>query len=255
MNYSVFSKKSIYFLLFLSSNLVSAEESNDRLCDLTAQQGFIKQAKELGLDVESVVSAKVNSQCQASTLESKSEEVRVNFAKYQVEAAADLSRGNYEQNEYQLAAKREQDITHQLKWEMSAKWRQLEMFENDEREVFEVFQFGSQITYQKRNNPKLITFLDLSTLKDDFIGLEQEISVTLGAGYALWGESYHSSCDVLKFSLGLGNKQRKLVNVDSVSQQVVSHKIGFSMLLKKTFVLTRNIYDKTLLASQDKTVT
>jgi len=228
-------------LLFTFSHLVSAQKSNDTLCDLTARQNFIKQAEELGLDVKSVVSEKIKSQCPVSISAIKSvvKPSDKELSQYQVEVAADLSRGNHEQNEYLLAAKREQDITPQLKWEMSAKWSKLEKFEKDEKdekdesEVFEVFQLDSQVTYQKQNNPKLIAFLDLTALKDDFIGLEREASVTLGGGYALWGNRYHASCDVLKYSLGIGNKQRKLVNVNRVSQKTISHKLSFKYAVNK----------------------
>lgn len=225
-------------LLFTFSHLVSAQKSNDTLCDPTAQQNFIKQAEEFGLDVKSVVSEKIKSQCPVSIPAIKSV-VKTSdkyLSQYQVEVAADLSRGNYEQNEYFLAAKREKDITPQLKWEMSAKWSKLETFEKDKKEkseVFEVFQLDSQVTYQKQNNPKLIAFLDLTALKDDFIGLEREASVTLGGGYALWGNRYHASCDVLKYSLGIGNKQRKLVNVNRVSQKTISHKLSFKYAVNK----------------------
>ncbi|MCB1646289.1 MAG: DUF481 domain-containing protein [Pseudomonadales bacterium] len=154
--------------------------------------------------------------------------------RYDIYLAADLQRGNRHENEYIVEVSREQELTTQLRWSVGGNYSLLEDFYEEfdgvgfstAKEQFTTYGVNSELTYQSWGNPKLIGFADISHLSNDFTGVEQETSVMLGGGYALWGEDYHADCEVLKYSVGVGRRGRELSGSGTEQRNFVSHKLS-----------------------------
>lgn len=166
------------------------------------------------------------------------------LTKYRIYGAADLSRGNRYENDYAVEASREQALLPQLLWGIDAAYTLLEDyytedFYNDDLDLetrtfidkFTTMALNSELTYQSVGNPKMIGFTDISYLRNDFTGVQKETSLTVGGGYAIWGDDYHADCAVLKYSAGVGRRGRALYDESNEQRNFVSHKVSFKYLL------------------------
>lgn len=145
---------------------------------------------------------------------------------YRAGLSIDISDGNYKQNEFEVALGATYQINQELQWELSSSLLQLDEYEENLKSTTREIQLGSQLTYQSSANPRLIGFFDVSAEKNEFTGIDRDVTVIAGAGYALLGDNYHQPCDVLKYSAGLGQKARTFADDTQQSLNILSHKLS-----------------------------
>lgn len=169
----------------------------------------------------------------------QSEPVKTLATHYYFSGAADLSRGNRDERDYDLAAKRDQALTAQLLWEFDVDYTlredfyTIQFFTEDNtvetqryEDTYHKFTLNNDFTYQSTTNPKLIGFTNINYSRDDFAGIERDTSIMFGGGYAIWGDNYHAPCEVFKYSAGVGQRDRNIVDEDDRVRDFVSHKFS-----------------------------